>query len=556
MINRKSILTGILVLFLIVYINFEYNISKADNKEYSNIQNIGVGPNFRIYPSGVHQTEPFSVVHPLNRQIIFTACNTLNPTTAFRNEGVYRSLNGGSNWSGSDTCNGPILNFHMGDPGVSIHHNGNFILIRLGFPTGLYSHFSTDMGINWSTQKTISNNQFDLDRGTIVTDGNPSSTYYGRTYVTWVRFASPFPTFFVYTDDISGNWSAPAQINYPPQRCQGAEIGMAPNGIVNVCWAQVTSSSPFTEDAVGFASSSNGGSTWFKVENAFDMNGIQGVLSAKGNIRVNGLPRFDVDKTGGARNGWIYIATTQKNLSPAGSDPDIIMNKSTNGGLNWSSSIRVNQDAINNGKIQYFPVVHVDSTGGVNVLYYDDRNTTSDSAGVFLSRSVDGGVTWKDVQISDHNFKPTPIGGFGQGYQGDNIALTSTNNNLIATWMDNSTGIYQLWSALADINTIGIKKIMTEIPEKFSLHQNYPNPFNPVTKIKFDITSNGKRQTPDVRLIVYDISGKEITKLVNENLSAGSYEVFFDGSNLTSGIYFYRLTADNYSQTNKMMLIK
>ena len=117
MINRKSILSGMLVLFLTVYIIFEYNNSKAENKEYSNIQNIGVGPSFRIYPSGVHQTEPFSIVHPINRHIIFTACNTLNPLTAFKNEGVYRSLNGGSNWSGSDTCNGPIISFHMGDPG-------------------------------------------------------------------------------------------------------------------------------------------------------------------------------------------------------------------------------------------------------------------------------------------------------------------------------------------------------------------------------------------------------------------------------------------------------
>ncbi len=548
---RKAILSGMLTIFLTTSLIIEHNISIADNKENSNIQNIGVGPSFRIYSSGVHQTEPFSTVHPLNPQIIFTACNTLNPVTAFKNEGVYRSINGGTNWLGSDTCNGPIISFHMGDPGVSIHHNGTFILMRLGFPSGLYSHYSTDMGINWSTQKTISNNQQDLDRGTIVTDGNPISAYYGRTYVAWIRFSTPFPAFFVYTDDISGNWSTPSQINNPPQRCQGAEIGISPNGVVNVCWARVTSTSPFTEDAVGFASSSNGGTTWTTIENAFDMNGIQGVLPAKGNIRVNGLPRFDVDKTGGARNGWIYIATTQKNLSPAGSDPDIILNKSTDGGLNWSSSIRVNQDAINNGKIQYFPVVHVDNTGGVNILYYDDRNTTSDSSGVYLSRSMDGGVTWNDIQISDHNFKPTPIGGFGQGYQGDNIALVSSNNNLISTWMDNSTGIYQLWSAIADINSIGIRKIGELIPEGYALLQNYPNPFNPSTTIRIELPRNQHTE-----LTIYDISGKEVAKLINQSLNAGVYNFTFDASGLTSGVYFYTLKSPDFAQTKKMLYIK
>jgi hypothetical protein len=281
------------------------------------------------------------------------------------------------------------------------------------------------------------------------------------------------------------------------------------------------------------------------------MNGIQGILPQKGNIRVNGLPRLDVDKTGGSRNGWIYIVTTQKNLAPAGTDPDIVMNRSSDGGQTWSSGIRVNQDPLNDGKIQYFPVVHVDDSGGVNVLYYDDRNTTSDSTGVYLSRSTDGGNTFKDIEMSDHNFKPTPIGGFGQGYQGDNIALMSTNNNLISVWMDNSTGIYQLWSVNADISSLGIKKIGELIPGNFMLSQNYPNPFNPSTTIRIEIPVNDF-----VEMRVYDVTGKEVAGLVNKELNAGIYDVIFDASGLSAGVYFYTMRSSEFVLTKKMLYVK
>jgi len=96
-------------------------------------------------------------------------------------------------------------------------------------------------------------------------------------------------------------------------------------------------------------------------------------------------------------------------------------------------------------------------------------------------------------------------------------------------------------------------------PKSFSLFQNYPNPFKPVTKIKFDIPStplSSIGEGPGVRLIIYDILGKEITVLVNEQLQPGTYEVEWDGSNSPSGVYFYRLITKDYSETKKMVLIK
>jgi len=99
------------------------------------------------------------------------------------------------------------------------------------------------------------------------------------------------------------------------------------------------------------------------------------------------------------------------------------------------------------------------------------------------------------------------------------------------------------------------------LPEHFSLYQNYPNPFNPVTKIKFDIITsllfpNALIGNQFVSLKVYDILGNEIATLVNEQLQPGTYEVTFDGSGLTSGIYFYRLKTGNFVDTKKLILLK
>jgi photosystem II stability/assembly factor-like uncharacterized protein len=104
--------------------------------------------------------------------------------------------------------------------------------------------------------------------------------------------------------------------------------------------------------------------------------------------------------------------------------------------------------------------------------------------------------------------------------------------------------------ALSDI--IGITKISNSLPERFLLYQNFPNPFNPASTIKFDIKSKEL-----IKLLVYDILGREVSTLVNEQLNPGTYSVSFDGSNLSSGVYYYRLTTDGMMvDTKKMILIK
>jgi hypothetical protein len=111
--------------------------------------------------------------------------------------------------------------------------------------------------------------------------------------------------------------------------------------------------------------------------------------------------------------------------------------------------------------------------------------------------------------------------------------------------------IFRIDSAKVGINYNG-----SIIPDRFILRQNYPNPFNPVTKISFDVPQSTGELRSEVKLAVYDISGKEVSLLVNGNLAPGKYEYLFTGSNLSSGTYFYKLDGNGFSQIRKMVLLK
>jgi glucuronoarabinoxylan endo-1,4-beta-xylanase len=95
----------------------------------------------------------------------------------------------------------------------------------------------------------------------------------------------------------------------------------------------------------------------------------------------------------------------------------------------------------------------------------------------------------------------------------------------------------------------GVRK--APIVASFALDQNYPNPFNPTTVVKYQLPVAG-----DVRLGVYDLLGREVAVLVNERKMAGTYEVRFDASGLSSGVYVYRLTSGVIAQSRRMVVLK
>jgi hypothetical protein len=142
-------------------------------------------------------------------------------------------------------------------------------------------------------------------------------------------------------------------------------------------------------------------------------------------------------------------------------------------------------------------------------------------------------------------------------YASQLIARGSSNLNSV-TLLKNYANL--AWSVYNSGFSVGIKQISEIVRTSYSLEQNYPNPFNPITTIKFDIpdlNSPLRRGGGGMTVLkVFDVLGKEIETLVNEKLSPGTYEATWDASKYPSGVYFYRLTADDFSETKKMLLTK
>jgi photosystem II stability/assembly factor-like uncharacterized protein len=159
----------------------------------------------------------------------------------------------------------------------------------------------------------------------------------------------------------------------------------------------------------------------------------------------------------------------------------------------------------------------------------------------WLLKTTDGGETWLQYsRQSTDEFRSVV-------FINENVGFVAGMNGLILKTTNGG-------GSTTDIDMINESSL-----NSFVLQQNYPNPFNPTTKIKYSIPSNvilSGAKNLYVTLKVYNILGKEIATLVNEEKTAGNYEVEFDAANLSSGIYFYKLEAGTYSETKKMVLLK
>ena len=203
-------------------------------------------------------------------------------------------------------------------------------------------------------------------------------------------------------------------------------------------------------------------------------------------------------------------------------------------------------------------------------LYFNNSNTgyVTSSQGVW--KTTNGGINWYSVlsNVGGYEIEFYDLNtGYFSGYNGRIFRTTNagqswseqyyiTNKSIFKFYFLSSEKLFAIArGCLFRTDNGGVllttKNKRNTIPFSYSLYQNYPNPFNPSTKIKFDI-----KQSSNTKLIIYNILGKEIATLVNEKLNAGSYEVDWDGSGYPSGVYFYKLTTDGFSDVKKMILIK
>ncbi|MBZ0202187.1 MAG: T9SS type A sorting domain-containing protein [Ignavibacteria bacterium] len=231
------------------------------------------------------------------------------------------------------------------------------------------------------------------------------------------------------------------------------------------------------------------------------------------------------------------------------------MRKTTNGGLNW-----------------YFQFFGTFSDYYYNSLFFLNSNTgwvVGFNDKVF--RTTNAGTKWDTVSNTPGiciNFVNSMTGWTG----GDNGDIYKTTNGGLNFYQQTIPVMGGFFTDINFVNDtvgwaidvfvilkttngggefVGINPLSNEIPENCILHQNYPNPFNPNTTIEFEIP-----KVENVKLIVYDILGKEIETIMDRKLKAGKYTAIFNGDKLSSGIYFYTLIINNMKLTKKMNLIK
>jgi len=411
-----------------------------------------VEPNFRPWPGSATTQSELSVdVHPLDENIIFASANaTPWPVTGIYGTGVYWSLDGAASWTGFDN---PPFGTNSGDPVSVIGVNGNFYENYIDNPGGQGIAVSTNSGTSWTTHTVAPNPGSLADKNHMMVDKTGGSPFVNRLYVSWTDFggANNNDVVIRYSTNVGSSWSSSINLSgslSAGSHSQGVNVQTASNGDVYAAYA-VYDGWPGGEDAIGFSKSTDGGVTWSSARIYSAVNfGIRGDLKPT-QIRVASFPSMAVDRSGGANDGVIYICWPQRNVTPAGSDPDIVLIKSTDGGSSWSSPVRVNDDPLNNGKDQYYPWMTVDQTSGqAMIVFYDSRETTNDSTGVWMATSVNGGSTWDNFRVSDENFRPKPISGLAGGYQGDYIGIAAHNDVAYPYWADDRTGNYQAWMSV------------------------------------------------------------------------------------------------------------
>ena len=235
-------------------------------------------------------------------------------------------------------------------------------------------------------------------------------------------------------------------------------------------------------------------------------------------------------------------------------------------GIDWDEDGNLYVSSYSEDYVQKFDVngdsvsvfVNTNLAGPTNIWFDDNGDLlVSDYNGTAVKRFDSSGNYISDFITGIHysegvDFFPNGNILIGNGST-SSVKMFDSNGNYIEDLIPSGSG------GLMTPNAVVIRQSnLLSVPEEsslgninFRLEQNYPNPFNPNTVISYQLPVNSK-----VSLKVYNVLGKEIATLVNEELAAGEHEVEFDATGLPSGIYFYQLRSSNYSETKKMMLIK
>ncbi|NOS86776.1 MAG: T9SS type A sorting domain-containing protein [Ignavibacteria bacterium] len=523
------------------------------------------------------------------KSVHFTDINTGN-VTAF--SAMYHTTNSGVNWvrTGNTSRECKALRFVNANTGYVLTYQGPIFRTTNTGSNWNYVGPGNVYYTPWNSFDNIDTNTFFIcgNGGQIIKSTNKCTTitnigglgasYNNFSFYSIVGGVSTYSNYILTTatggdrwnidSRGSNNWFEPTFTTFTK-----VKFSSITNGAVIV-----HNSGPFTFSDL-IMRSSDGGNSFYGIlgggtyQTAIDIETIGEATYAMG--RFNSVnPQFYSATSGGDwstvytfNSGLMFVSMSFANANTGivagyiGSTSQNFVTRTTNAGLNWSDislsqTFRVRKaNMLNDGngyilcdsgmilKSTDFGanwLVHV----GTNSNYYktinflDNYHGYAITASNKLAFSSDGGSIWSlhDVTIPDRNINAVqfvdPLNGF---IGGDSVFLKTTNGGLTFITMQQN-----------------------EIPVSYSLSQNYPNPFNPVTNIKFEIPKSGF-----VKITIFDLLGREITTLIDQQMQPGSYNIDWDASKYPSGVYFYKLevrqagsSTGDYVDSKKMVLVK
>lgn len=387
---------------------------------------------FRVSPVSLNDPEEVTItINPVDPSVLAVGANI---------DYCFISTDYGRNWSTQS------LNSQLGvwgDPSLVFDAEGDLYFGHLSNPVSGYwidrivVQKSTDNGTSWNNGAgigyTAPKNQ---DKEWLAVD-HSNSVYRNNIYTCWTEFdeygsngsTDSSRILFSKSEDRGITWTEPILVSDVPGNCidsdnttEGAVPAVGPDGEIYTAWSgplgimfdrSLDGGASFGEDI--FITDQPGG--W-----DFDIPGID---------RCNGMPITACDISNSIFRGNVYVLwSDQRNGT---TDTDIFFKRSTDKGLTWEETVRVNDD--NSGRHQFFPWMCVDSTTGIiYAVFYDRRNTTGSNTDVYMAKSTDGGQTFENIQVSQSTFNPSSAIFFG-----DYIGIAAHNRKVYPVWtrMDN-----------------------------------------------------------------------------------------------------------------------
>jgi hypothetical protein len=428
---------------------------------------------------------------------------------SFSDVGYLKSSDGGLNWSLPTRM---TFNSSGGSINPAVTSLGEFVHVTWydlrNSLVDIYYKRSTDSGVNWQPDIRISflGSSASAIEPTIAASDN-------LAHIAWQDTRHGLEEiYYKRSTDHGETWGA--GIRLTNQAAESKEPHLAASGLnVHLVWYDWRDGNA----EIYYKRSLDGGVNWdpdFRLTNNSE-------VSVSSSISLNGNNIFVV---------WV---------DDRDGNYEIYFKSSTDNGSNWSSDVRLT----NNSAEDSYPSITVNESS-IHVVWMSYRDNIPGSGSViYYKNSTDGGLTWSsDLRLPD------------AAVTSANASVAAGNSSVHVAWTDlrdfSSTGTPEIYYKL-NTGVTEVENNYTDLHSSYSLYQNYPNPFNPVTTIQYSIPQESR-----VILKVYDALGNEIATLVNEEKHEGRYKIDFDGTNLSSGMYFYTLQAGNYTQTKKLILIK